>query len=667
MPIEPDKNLLNRLSTGVGIVRYPDNVIEWVNKHLITMYGARTAEDLMKHHTIEFYANPKAKEQGHRLIERILLQGHGAVREMPFRRIDGRLIYVDMSGEKLPTPDTQDDGSGRILWTLIDVTQRHRLNSRLSRQALLDPLTNLANRRAFDEAFDRALQRTKRQHRMLSIVILDLDGFKLVNDKFGHEAGDHVLKTVSQRLLANIRQTDFVARLGGDEFVMLIDDGQNREATTTLMEKLDQAVREPILLPNGTPIQIGVSMGIRVHDSAENSAPGILLRHADQALYTNKTHKTDRAQAWAFYNEAVPHHRNPFQQLLHQGALVVHYQPILDNRQRKIVGIEALARLQDSAGKLWMPGEFLPQLQTSDLFELSKQVMYQALHDLSELDDMGWQLWVSINIDPRAVSENCSACIHGLIEQFHIAPERICVEILETGEFKERHTGLSRLMELKELGVQLALDDVGSAYSSLLRIKEMPIDKIKLDQDFVRFLEQNPQDIHFIESVLDLAINKKMDLVVEGVETGRILDAVSVLGVNLIQGYAVARPLPLAQLREFLMREPDIKHRQHPITLFGLYAKQTHFHHLLRAVLLQNPRLLTAEHLRNTHLCPIHNDLTRLQFHDGHPLHILHENYHRAMAQTVTDLADGTNIFDTSHIDAINAQMEEALLQVMRQ
>lgn len=665
MPIEFNQTLLNSLNIGVGLVRYPGNIIEWANQHLLSMYHAHVPEDMSGRNSLSFYANPHALAQGIRLVERVLARGNGKLREIPFRRLDGHLIYVDLSGEKLPD---QGDGAERILWTLVDVTQRHRLNNRLSRQAMLDPLTGLANRRAFDEAFDRALQRTRRQHRLLSIVILDLDGFKLINDQYGHEAGDHVLKTVSQRLVANVRQTDFIARLGGDEFVMLVDDGQNRDATTTLMDKLDAAIREPIHLPSGASVHIGVSMGIRVHTSDENSTPGILLRHADQALYANKTHKADRAQPWAFYNEAVPQRHNPWQQLLQQGALVVHYQPILDNRQRKIVGIEALARLQDADGKLWMPADFLPQLQTSDLFDLSKQVMYQALHDLNELDSMGWHLWVSVNIDPRAVSENCSLCVQGLIEQFHIAPERICIEILETGEFEERQTGLTRLLDLKKLGIQLALDDVGSAYSSLLRIKEMPIDKIKLDQGFVRFLEQNPRDVHFIESIFDLAINKQIDLVVEGVETERILDAVTVLGIQFIQGYAIARPAPLAQLRELLLREPVIVHRQHPVTLFGLYAKQTHYHHLLRAVLLQSPRLLTAEHLSDAQRCPIHDDLIRLHFHKGHPLHVLHEGYHRAMALVLTQLLSDSNaLLDIRHIDAINAQLETALLQAMRQ
>ncbi|MGC9208145.1 EAL domain-containing protein, partial [Acidithiobacillus sp.] len=286
-------------------------------------------------------------------------------------------------------------------------------------------------------------------------------------------------------------------------------------------------------------------------------------RLADQALYESKAHKSDRERSWVLFGEERKAPRTPAQRLLDAGALEVWYQPILDNRARRVVGVEALARLRDGDGKIWSPAEFLPQLQGKDLFELSRQVLQQALIDLSVLDALGLSLWVSVNIDPHSVSDACVACLREMIVHGAVDPSRITLEILEGSDFLEQQAALEHLLALKAQGIRLALDDVGSAYASLLRMKDLPIDEIKLDQGFVRTLEERPQDLHFVAAIQDLAAGMGVDLVVEGVETEDILDAVTVLGVKFLQGYGIARPMPLAQLQEFLAHQPSL-HRQHP-------------------------------------------------------------------------------------------------------
>ncbi|MGC9128375.1 MAG: EAL domain-containing protein, partial [Acidithiobacillus sp.] len=508
-----------------------------------------------------------------------------------------------------------------------DITERLAQEEYLRHLALHDSLTNLFNRYALDQEIERAIPRAERLEKLLVLCVMDLDGFKPVNDTYGHEAGDEVLTTIGKRLSEILRRTDSAYRLGGDEFVVLLEYLERLDDLDPLLKKIDGSVRAPIRLRSGETISVGVSIGVAIYfpdGSGDAEAGDSLLRLADQALYESKAHKSDREHPWVLFGEERKTPRTPAQRLLDAGALEVWYQPILDNRARRVVGVEALARLRDGDGKIWSPAEFLPQLQGKDLSELSRQVLQQALIDLSVLDALGLSLWVSVNIDPHSVSDACVAYLREMIVHGAVDPSRITLEILEGSDFLEKQTALEHLLALKAQGIRLALDDVGSAYASLLRMKDLPIDKIKLDQGFVRTLEERPQDLHFVESIQDLAAGMGVDLVVEGVETDDILDAVTVLGVKFLQGYGIARPMPLAQLQEFLAHQPSL-HRQHPTGLLGLYAAQLANHSSLKKAIRQNPRLVDYRTLVDATACPIHDDLRRLGLDDGGPLDRLHQ------------------------------------------
>ncbi len=340
----------------------------------------------------------------------------------------------------------------------------------------------------------------------------------------------------------------------------------------------------------------------------------------------------------------------------------VWYQPILDNSARKIVGVEALARLREKSGKIWSPAEFLPQLQNPDLFTLSKKVLDQALVDLPLLDTQGWSLWVSVNVDPRSVSEDCMACLREMIALGTVDPSRITLEILEGSDFLEQQAALEHLLEMKTLGIRLALDDVGSAYASLLRLKDFPIDEIKLDQAFVRTLERQPKDLHFVQAIQELASNLGVTLVVEGVETDDILDAVMVMGAPLLQGYAIAKPMPLAELQEFLQHTPS-HHRRHPTSLLGLYAAQLANHSALKKAIRQNPRLVDYKMLEDATTCPIHDVMRRLGVDDGGPLDRLHQEYHRAIAVMDALLVSSPANDDWGAVERAEKALEQAIIE----
>lgn len=619
--------LLANTTAGIDLVRYPDRVFVEVNQGFLNLLGYERPEEVVGHSTQEIYEQMFDAERMKTLSEQVFSDGQASLRDLRVRRKDGEVRYLDVSGQLLPDGD---QGYPVIVWTSIDVTERRRLTEELARQAMFDKLTGLPNRRALDEEFVKALLRTRRALNLMAVVMMDLDGFKPVNDIYGHEAGDLVLRTIGQRLQDILRRTDFLARLGGDEFVLLIEDCDSMDEVATVMDKVWDAIIAPIDLGNNQSVSIQASAGICIYPFNDIDNPDMLMRYADQALYENKKHKLDRQRFWTIYGEATPQQLNTYQRLLREGRLEVYYQPVLDNHTRKFVGIEALARLRNDDNHMLFPPEFLPSLCGEELFELSRRVLETALRDLQSLDADGHDLWVSVNIDPGNITAYCVRCLQETAEASGIDPRRIHFEISEGSHFDEQHAGLEYLYVLRQQGVRFVLDDVGSAYSSLLQLKELPIDKIKLDQDFVRTLDQHPRELQFVESMLDLANGLGLELMVEGVENDDILDAMTVLGVPSLQGYGIAYPMVIAQLREFL-RLPFTRHRHHPVSLLGVYAKQLATHSTMRKAIVQNAYLVDGNKIFDAGQCPIHDDLVRLGIDEDHEIHRLHEAYHRSI------------------------------------
>ena len=516
-----------------------------------------------------------------------------------------------------------------------DITERKAEHTRLQQMALYDSLSGLANRRLLESHLEQSMARAQRSQRLLAVCLLDLDNFKPVNDTYGHDAGDEVLVEIGRRLTEVVRKADFVARWGGDEFVLLIEDLTNLLGLSQVLTKVGKTIAEPVRLSNGQTVEVGVSMGVCIYPFGEEETCAPLLRQADQALYESKAHKTDRKRFWVLSGEdARKRVQTPAQRHMDEGRVEVWYQPILDHRSCRIIGMEALARIRDEDGRLIVPGEFLPQLAASDIFSLSCRVLSQAVTDLAVLDtqqDNALALWVSVNVDPNSIDIRFVNFLQEILSQRAVDPARITLEILEGADFLELNATLEVLLRLKSLGVRLALDDVGSAYSSLLRLKDLPVDEIKLDQSFIRTLGERPQDLHFVAAVQDLASGLGVDLVVEGVETDEILDAMIVMDVGLIQGYGIARPMPIGELLDFLSH-PPIESRLHPTCLLGLYAAHLIRHNTLKKAIRQNPTLVNRAILADASSCPISGHLRRLGFKEDSTLDDLHREYHRAIA-----------------------------------
>ncbi len=655
--------LLSKAVEAVGegvVITDPDGKVVFVNGGFTSVTGYPEEEILGKNCRLL-----QGPETDPTTVEAI----RGAVREG--RSFQGQVLNYRKDGSEfwnLLSISPVRDLSGKIVEFVgnqRDITAMVNLTRQLEYESRHDRLTGLPNRRALDRELLKAIARSARYHWSLAVVILDLDAFKPVNDRFGHEAGDRVLRLLGDRINRFLRKTDFIARLGGDEFVLVIENFNGPPELEDLLARIDQGLRNPIELAEGESVSVGVSMGVALYDPQESQEnPDLLLRRADQALYLSKGHKEDRSRSWIIQGEPLPLILSRPQKLLADGMVEVYFQPVLDNHSGRISGVEALARLREPSGGILLPDAFLPDLSEKDLFELSRQVLAQCLSVLPSLQELVPGLWVSVNIDPRSVSKKCLDSCKAMMKESGIHPSHLVLEILEGHEFGETVLAIEYLQQIKKMGVHLALDDIGSAYSSLLRLKEIPVDKVKLGQGFIRTLDKRPKDLHFVEAVLELSHRMGLRLAVEEVESLEIADAIRLLGVDELQGYAISRPLPLASLKKFL-RSHLPERKDTPSTLFGLYAAMMRLHGLTRNVLLNSPYVFDPEMLADERRCPLRPGMSTLEISDGSEIVRIHARYHEELGRLIQNIPKDRAIVesDLAGADRLMEEFAEAILR----
>ncbi|MGC9238634.1 MAG: EAL domain-containing protein [Acidithiobacillus sp.] len=472
------------------------------------------------------------------------------------------------------------------------IEQERKVQSWMARH---DALTGLPNRVALLDRIPDAMQRANRADQLLAICMLDLDDFKPINDRYGHAAGDALLRSLAQRLQGVLRKTDFIARMGGDEFALVLEGLQRLDNLEQLLDRIALAIQTPTLLPGGIEAHTGGSLGVSIYPFDDGDAEQ-LLRHADHAMYRAKIGKHHRSHFWELYQgtEEGREEPAPYGTLLHSGGLVPYFQPMIALASGEVVGFEALARLQQS-GLLLTPVHFLGQLNRSDQRELARRMLMEALELAAEGARRGRHLEVSVNVGPDLLLDSSfTDLLRRILSQSGVAPSQLTLEILESGEFLNLALARDRIDEIRHLGVRIALDDVGSAYASLLRLREIAVDEVKLDQGFVREIGTRPEDLNFVLNVGGLAQAIGARYVVEGVEDLSILDALGVLAIPYVQGYSIARPMPAAEVWVWLEHyrpqpQPDL-----PQTLLGAYAAHLQFdavHRLAPKVVQRLPNL----------------------------------------------------------------------------
>ena len=425
------------------------------------------------------------------------------------------------------------------------------------RAADRDLLHGASSRRLLADRLDQAAASALAEGRLLAVCYLDIDGFKPVNDRYGHAAGDMLLLEIADRLGGMLRADDTLARLGGDEFVLLFTDIAQREEIHLVLERVLAAVSAPVNI-DGSAVRVSASIGVTVYPGDEVDGD-TLLRHADQAMYRakeagkNRYHLFDPEQ-----DRQVQAHRNLLQRLreaLDQGEFLLHYQPKVDLTSGQVVGAEALIRWQHPQRGLLPPSEFIRHLDGSELeIPVGEWVIDKVLQQIAAWNAIGLGFIVSANISADHLLQPGFADRLRLTLERHpeAPPAQLELEILETAAMVNMEAAVQVLRACRQLGVHFALDDFGTGYSSLAYFRSLPVQIVKIDQSFVRYMLDDAEDLGIVESVVRLgnAFNRKV--IAEGVETLEHGAMLVHLGCKLAQGYGIARPMPPDKLLAWL-------------------------------------------------------------------------------------------------------------------
>lgn len=461
------------------------------------------------------------------------------------------------------------DEHGRALATVcsgVDLTDRRRAEDQVAHLAYHDPLTDLPNRALLEEHLELALARSKRQGTAVGLLYLDLDGFKLVNDSLGHAAGDELLRDVTARLSERRRDSDLLARQGGDEFLLLLNDLDRLGAEQTAMRVADGLLRSltrPFVV-SGAEFHIGASVGIALYPKDATTAEE-LMRHADAAMYQAKA---DGRNTVCVYRED-PH--EPLERLsmtsrlrkaITRGEFILHWQPIVDPADGTLEKLEVLVRWQDPLRGLVYPGDFIEFAEETGFVDrIGDWVVSSACDQVSRWQSQGFVVPpVTINISPRQLRRpDFGERLRRAIGSTGLA-DLLTVEITESAAMASADRTGEVLADLAEIGIGVAVDDFGLGYSSLARLREMPVQLLKIDRSFMKGVPEDPQASAIVRAVIDLSAALGLATVAEGIETEAQRQFIVENGCPLAQGFLLGKPMPASEIEPLLgtaMGEPS--------------------------------------------------------------------------------------------------------------
>ena len=466
------------------------------------------------------------------------------------RRKDGR-VYAEM----LTISAVQDPGGRTMNYVALfsDITAMKEYQQRLESIAHYDSLTNLPNRTLLADRLQQTMAQSQRRGQSLAVVYLDLDGFKSINDEYGHDVGDQVLITLARCMKEVLRDCDTLARIGGDEFVAVLGDLDAPESCEPVLARLLLAASEPVNAGDAT-LRVSASIGVTFYPQ-DNADADQLLRHADQAMYAAKQMGRNRYHLFDIAHDAVLTTRHEsiehIRRALDRREFELYYQPKVNMRTGAVVGAEALIRWRHPERGLLPPGDFLPIIEEHPIsVELGEWVIDAALNQITQWNAAGLDISVSVNVGARQLQQvDFTQC---LAEMLATHPQvrfgQLELEIVETSALEDV-TKVSELMyACLAMGVNFALDDFGTGYSSLTYLKRLPADLLKVDQTFVRGMLEDSNDLAIVQGIVGLARAFRRQIIAEGVETAAHGALLLSLGCELGQGYGIARPMPAADL-----------------------------------------------------------------------------------------------------------------------
>ena len=444
-----------------------------------------------------------------------------------------------------------------VVFNSRDVTDRKVIQQRIQHLAYHDNLTGLPNRLLFQDRLANSIARADRGSHKLAVLFVDLDNFKNINDSLGHDAGDELLRGVSRRLSQCIRLEDSLARQGGDEFIVLLDTIEDSRGGSIVAQKILNALRQPFRV-SGVEQHVSGSVGIALFPE-DGRDPQTLMKNADTAMFHAKGQGKNTYQYFTAQMNVAVKRRMTLESALRRAVMqkdfVLHYQPQVNLETGAIVALEALVRWRSADG-IVMPADFIPLAEETGLInELGEWVLREACRQAQAWHSMGLaRRRMAVNLSARQFTEpGFLEMVTRVLEQTQLDPTCLELEITESQVMRQTESMMALLKRLSEMGVQLAIDDFGTGYSSLSYLKKLPIQKLKIDQSFVRDLNVDPNDSAIVMAIINIARSLELETIAEGVETEAQLATLREKGCDVGQGYLFSRPhaadalLPLLQ------------------------------------------------------------------------------------------------------------------------
>ncbi|MFK5892580.1 MAG: EAL domain-containing protein [Pseudomonadota bacterium] len=451
----------------------------------------------------------------------------------------------------------RDAKPSHYVGVFTDITNQKAVERELETLAFKDTLTGLPNRQLFQERLDYEIKRAHRDNSQMALIFMDLDKFKLVNDSLGHHVGDELLQQVAQRLQASVRENDTIARLGGDEFTIILCSINSPSVAAAIAEKIIEAISLPFIL-HGHEIFVGASLGISLYpDDCHDKE--FMLRNADAAMYHAKEKGRGNFQ---FFSEEI-NLRNQqrlllehkLRQAIKNKEFELYYQPQINIINNTVIGSEVLIRWNEPNKGLISPLDFIPIAEETGLIlEIGAWVFQQACAQLRSCMDSG-KTPVRVAINLSAVQfrdEGLFEMISSTIKQNNIATKWIELEVTESAVMENADEAIMILEKLSALGIRISIDDFGTGYSSLAYLKKFPVDKLKIDREFIRDLPNDDDDVVLTTTMINLANSLGIDVLAEGVETKEQIEFLRKHGCHYIQGYYYSKPLPYDEFMAYI-------------------------------------------------------------------------------------------------------------------
>jgi len=503
------------------------------------------------HNNYAALPHKKGMPPGHAHLDRELT--------VPVLRQDQIVAVMGVGNKPVDYYPQESDVVQQIADIAYDYIQRKQAEERIEYLAYYDVLTGLPNRTLLLDRINQAIAHSKRIKRSFALCFLDVDGFKPINDRYGHEIGDQLLMEISLRLKDAIREGDSLSRLGGDEFIMVLTQLDNPDDYEIIIKRILSALAEPFVM-DAIQVQVTASIGITFYPQDDHDAD-TLLRHADQAMYKAKASGKNQ---YYIHDYAFEQQQKDGQEIvslikpgIKAGQFELFYQPKVNIRNGEVIGLEALIRWHHPQRGLLAPGLFLSYLEnTNEAILLGNWVIQQAIQHLETHLSEGLNISISVNISAQHLQH--SHFVGFLKEQLEHASSNIAnyleFEILETASIEDTTVVAALMGQCAELGIKFSLDDFGTGYSSLTYFHRLPIDILKIDQHFVRDILDDPDDWKIVQGVINLAEQYHRPVIAEGVESIEIAAMLMSLGNTFMQGYAISRPIPQREIRSWLMQ-----------------------------------------------------------------------------------------------------------------